>query len=358
MRCVVTGLRVQRSGFPLPWSQVTARKRLSLVCSLLLLLLGAATSGAQTTKKSPRLAPLQEVIYPTDNPATPEKVTLGKQLFFDPRLSGDNAMSCGTCHLPEKAMTDGLPTAKGHGGKSLARNTPSLLNVAYFERFFWDGRAKTLEEQALGPITSPDEMNQDLGELEKELNAVPGYVKQFEKVFGTKVNRDGIAKALAAYERTLVTRPSPLDRYLAGDKSALSAEAKQGMALFLGDAGCIRCHQGPLLSDGKLYRLGIGTGDEGLAAVTKKKEDGGKFRTPSLRNVAQTAPYMHDGSKKTLDEVVEFYYRGVSAGTPEMPLDIQPLTGQSYSEIPALVAFLQALSGPPPEVIPPDLLPD
>ena len=330
----------------------------SSACCLMLLLWGAAPCDAQTTKKSPPLAPLPEVTYPADNPATSEKLALGKLLFFDPRLSGDNSMSCATCHLPEKALADGLPTAKGHGGKSLARNTPSLLNVAFFERFFWDGRAKTLEEQALGPITSPDEMNQDLEELEKELNAVPGYVKQFAEVFGTQVTRDGIAKALAAFERSLVTGRSPLDRYLAGDKSALSAEAKRGMELFVGDAGCIRCHQGPLLSDGKLYRLGIGTGDEGLAAVTKKKGDGGKFRTPSLRNVAQTAPYMHDGSKKTLDEVVEFYYRGVPPGTPEMPLDIQPLTGQSYSEIPALVAFLQALSGPPPEVIPPDLLPD
>lgn len=283
-------------------------------------------------------------------------VALGKQLFFDPRLSGDNRMSCATCHLPDKAFGDGLPRAKGHGGKMLARNTPSLLNVGFFELFDWDGRAKCLEEQALGPIQSPDEMNQDLGELERELSAVPGYMEQFQNNFRTKVTRDGIAKSIAAFQRTLVTKPSPFDRYLAGDKSALSAAAKQGMELFEGDAGCVRCHQGPLLSDNKLYRLGVSSQDEGLGGLTKKAEDKGKFRTPSLRNVAQTGPYMHDGSKKTLFEVVEFYYRGVPLTTSDrLPLDVSPLLGQSYSEIPAIVAFLESLSGEVPRVEPPRL---
>ncbi|MEX2027434.1 MAG: cytochrome c peroxidase, partial [Pirellulaceae bacterium] len=253
------------------------------------------------------------------------------------------------------ALGDGLPQAKGQGGKVLTRNTPTLLNVGFYERYDWDGRVKSLEEQSLGPIQSADEMNQDLAELEKELSAVPGYVKQFETIFGTKVTRDGIAKALAAFERTLVTGPSPLDRYLAGDKSALSAEARQGMELFLGDAGCVRCHQGPLLSDGKLYRLGIGVGDEGLAAVTGRQEDRGKFRTPSLRNIAQTGPYMHDGSKKSLDDVVEFYYRGVTRGSLESPLDVEPLLGQSFSEIPVLVAFLESLTGEAPQIAKPEL---
>lgn len=314
-----------------------------------------AVVHADEPSKKP-LAPLsKEAPSPADNPSTPEKIALGKQLFFDPRLSGDNTMSCATCHLPEKALADGLPTAKGHGGKSLTRNTPTLLNIGFYERFFWDGRVKTLEEQALGPITAAEEMNQDLTELERELNAIPGYVEQFEKVFRTQVTRDGIAKALAAFERTLVTDPSPVDRFLTGDKSALSAEAKQGMDLFLGDAGCVRCHQGPLLSDGKFYRLGIGVGDEGLGGITKDGKDRGKFRTPSLRNIAQTAPYMHDGSKKSLYDVVEFYYRGVPAGSSDSPVDVEPLLGQSFSEIPALVAFLEALSGEVPQVEPPKL---
>lgn len=328
----------------------------SLWVAFLLALAGPAVKSAEAQTKNRPLVPLPKAVTsPADNPATPEKIALGKQLFFDPRLSGDNTMSCASCHLPDKAMGDGLPQAKGHGGKILARNTPTLLNVGFYERYVWDGRVKSLEEQALGPIQSPDEMNQDLAELERELNAIPGYVEQFEKVFSTQVTRDGIAKALAAFERTLVTGPSPVDRFLAGDKSALSADAKQGMELFLGDAGCVRCHQGPLLSDGKLYRLGIGVGDEGLAAVTGKKEDRGKFRTPSLRNIAQTGPYMHDGSKKSLQEVVEFYYRGVPVGAKELPLDVEPLLGQSYSEIPALVAFLESLSGEAPQVAKPEL---
>jgi len=325
--------------------------------SLLVIAAYSVCSANAGEGKPKPLVPLPKAVpAPKDNPGTPEKVALGKQLFFDPRLSGDNRMSCATCHLPDKAFGDGLARAKGHGDKSLARNTPSLLNVGFYERFDWDGRAKSLEEQALGPIQSPDEMNQGLTELEGELNAVPGYVEQFQKNFQTKVTRDGIAKSIAAFQRTLVTKPSPFDRYLAGDKSALSAEAKQGMELFEGNAGCVRCHQGPLLSDSQLYRLGLNSQDEGLGALTKKKEDKGKFRTPALRNVAQTGPYMHDGSKKTLADVVEFYYRGVPSTTSDrLPLDVSPLLGQSYSEIPAIVAFLESLSGEVPKVEPPQL---
>ncbi|HEX5105433.1 MAG TPA: cytochrome c peroxidase, partial [Pirellulaceae bacterium] len=252
--------------------------------------------------------------------------------------------------------TDGLPRAKGHDGKTLSRNTPSLLNAGYYSLYTWNGRAKSLEEQALMPIQSPDEMNQDLGELEQELNAVPGYVEQFQRVFGTKATRDGIAKALACFQRTLVTKPSPLDRYLAGDKEALSPAAQRGMELFLGDAGCLRCHQGPRLSDGKFYRLGISLQDEGLAAISKKPEDRGKFRTPTLRNIAQTGPYMPDGSLKTLDDVVTFYYRGAPTGKVDgLTPDIQPLLGQSFSEIPDLVAFLESLTGEPPQITRPEL---
>ncbi len=334
---------------------VILRGSLSLVIAAAL---GAVSASAGEGKpKSKPLVPLPKTVpAPKDNPGTPEKVALGKQLFFDPRLSGDNRMSCATCHLPDKAFGDGLARAKGHGDKTLARNTPLLLNVGFYERFDWDGRAKSLEEQALGPIQSPDEMHQDLTELERELNAVPGYVEQFQRIFRTKVTRDGIAKSLAAFQRTLVTKPSPFDRYLAGDKSALSAEAIQGLDLFEGNAGCVRCHRGPLLSDSLLYRLGLTSQDEGLGALTKKKEDKGKFRTQALRNIAQTGPYMHDGSMKTLAEVVEFYYRGVPAATSDrLPLDVSPLLGQSYSEIPAIVAFLESLSGEVPKVDPPQL---
>jgi cytochrome c peroxidase len=297
----------------------------------------------------------ESIPAPQDNPTTPEKVELGKQLFFDPRLSGDNTKSCATCHIPDKAFTDGLPQAEGPNGKKLSRNTPTLLNVGLYESYFWDGRASSLEEQALAPIESPDELNQKLDELEEELNAVPGYVQQFQSVFGTRVTRVGIGQAIAAFQRPLITQPAPLDRYLAGEKDALSPQAIRGMELFLGDAGCVRCHQGQLLSDGKFYRLGISSTDFGRSEWTKSEDDRGKFRTPSLRNVAETAPYMHDGSKASLDDVVEFYYREVPISSGGLPVDVAPLVSQSYSEIPLIVAFLEGLTGESPRIEPPEL---
>jgi cytochrome c peroxidase len=293
---------------------------------------------------------------PRDNPGTPEKVALGKQLFFDPRLSGDNRMSCASCHLPDKAFADGLRTGKGAGGKDLSRNTPSLLNVASYTAYFWDGRAATLEEQALFPIQSADEMNQDLDALEKELNAIPGYVAQFEAVFGSHVTRSDIARALAAFERSLVSGISPFDRYLNGDKNALSDEARQGWELFRGDAGCIRCHNGPNFSDSKFYRIGANFRDPGRGEITREKRDLHAFRTPGLRDLARTGPYMHDGSFETLEQVVHFYYRGLPVQGPDgAPLDLAPLIGQSFSEMPAVVAFLEALNGEIPQISPPTL---
>lgn len=301
-------------------------------------------------------APLPKTVpAPKDNPMTPEKVALGKQLFFDPRLSGDNKMNCATCHRPDKSFGDGLPQAKGAAGKTLKRNTPSLLNVGFYLTYLRDGRAKSLEAQALVPIQTADEMNQDLDELEKELNAIPGYVKQFQAVFGTKVTRDSIAKALAAFQRTLVTGPSPYDRYLGGEKDVLSAEAMRGMELFFGDAGCARCHRGPLLTDEKFYRLGV-SDDKGRGLVTGKTEDNYKFRTPSLRNVARTGPYMHDGSYKTLGDVLFFYFRGVPTSGPDgLPLDIESLQSVPFSEMSDMIAFLEALTGEEPEIVPPKL---
>jgi cytochrome c peroxidase len=199
-------------------------------------------------------------------------------------------------------------------------------------------------------------MNQDLAELERELNAIPVYVRQFEAAFGKKPDREGVANALAAFQRTLVTGPAPFDRYLAGDKSALSADAVRGLELFQGDAGCIRCHKGPLLSDGEYYRLNAGRPDDGRVKITNKDEDRGRFRTPSLRNIAETGPYMHDGSLATLDDVVTFYYRGINSPAGGLPADADALAGQSFSEIPLIVEFLKSLSGKLPEIQPP-LLP-
>ena len=307
-------------------------------------------------RRGPLVALPREMAAPKQNPTTPDKVTLGRLLFFDPRLSGGNDMSCATCHLPEKAFGDGLPVARGHAGKQLARNTPTLLNVGFYDKYFWDGRANSLEAQALEPIRSPDEMNQDLDELEAELREIPGYVEQFQKVFGAPVTREGIAHSLAAFQRSLITGPSAFDKYLQGDKQALSPAAKRGLELFQGDAGCAQCHRGPLLSDGKFYRLGITSEDRGLAAQTGRAEDAGRFRTPALRNIAQTGPYMHNGTLKTLNEVVTFYYRGIpTSANPQLAPDTQPLLGQSFAEISDLVAFLESLTGEAPRIEPPRL---
>ena len=324
---------------------------------IVLILTVAALPLVAEESEIPRLTPLPKSIpSPESNPHTPAKVELGKQLFFDPRLSGDNTMSCATCHLPEKAFADGLAKSPGKGGQLLSRNTLGLANVGLFANFFWDGRAASLEEQALGPIQSPEEMNQSLDELERELNGVDGYRQRFQEVFGAPVTRDDIAKALAAFQRTLVTQASPLDRYLAGDKRAISSAAKRGLELFQGDAGCIRCHHGPLLSDGKFYRIGASWGDRGRGTITHQAADDYRFRTPSLRNVAETAPYMHDGSLETLYDVVMFYFRGVPKATPEgKPLDIEPQLDSSFSDIDDVVAFLRSLTGKLPEVTPPEL---
>jgi len=292
---------------------------------------------------------------PSDDGTAAKAAALGKLLFFDPRLSGDNKMSCATCHEPEKAFTDGLKTATGAGGKSLKRNTQSLLNLGLYSVYFWDGRAISLEDQALAPIRAADEMNQDPDELVRELSAVPGYVQRFQSAFGTGVTKEGIATALAAFERILVTRNSPFDRFLAGDKSALSEEALEGCHLFK-DAGCIRCHSGHALTDSKFYRLGVDHRDPGRGAITGNKREMYAFRTPSLREVARTGPYMHDGSFETLEQVVQFYFRSTPSASPEgLTIDFEPLMGRSFSEIAPIVAFLDLLTGEAPKITPPRL---
>ena len=320
----------------------------------LILLSTCALFSQQKKTKPVALAPLpQDVPAPKDNPTTPAKVELGRQLFFDVRLSGNNRISCASCHEPGRAFTDGRPLSPGADGMPLRRNTRSCLNAGFAKSLLADGRAASLEQQALLPIQSPAEMNQPLGALEKELALVPGYVRQFKAVFGENPNRHDLARALAAFQRTLVTRPSPFDRFLSGEKEALSADARAGYELFRGEAGCIACHNGPLLSDGKFYRLGISFRDEGRARVTDKKEDRYRFGTPTLRNVAQTGPYMHNGSLKTLDDVVIFYYRGVPRqGREGLAPEIESLQDRSFSEIPLLVAFLEALTGELPKITP------
>jgi len=259
-------------------------------------------------------AGLPPVVWPKDNPQSSEKIALGKQLYFDGRLSSDNKVSCATCHDPQKGFSNGEQFATGVGGAKGGRNSPTVINSAYYRQQFWDGRAASLEEQALGPIQNPIEMKMSLDDVVKKLNGIKGYRDQFQKVFGTDVTSDGIAKAIAAYERTVLSGNAPYDRFKAGDSKALSEAAQRGMKLFFGKANCSACHGGPSFTDSAYHNIGVGMDakepDVGREAISKLAGDRGAFKTPTLREIARTAPYMHDGSLKTLEEVVEYYAKG------------------------------------------------
>ncbi|MEW6325274.1 MAG: cytochrome c peroxidase [Nitrospirota bacterium] len=299
------------------------------------------------------ISALPPVSIPKDNPGTPEKIELGRRLFFDTRLSGDNRFSCAWCHNPALAFTDGLPRASGFGNKELGRHSPTVLNAAYMATQFWDGRAATLEEQAQLPIINKDEMNLNADDLPKKLSAIPFYQQRFKKVFGEGPTLANVGKAIAAYERTLVTRDTPFDRYLRGDKQALTDQQKRGLILFISRAACSRCHNGPNLADDKFHNIGLPQAgpmkeDVGRYAVTRDEKDRRAFKTSSLRNVALTPPYMHNGIFTTLDEVVDFYNKG-GEDDPNKDPEIFPLNLTAEEQL-DLVAFLRALNGWTPEM--------
>lgn len=321
-------------------------------------LLGGCTTPTGTTSKSESVKvdtaamdeakknfqPLQPMPIPADNKMTPEKISLGQTLFNDPRLSGNNTVSCMSCHNPQLGFSNGVAVSPGIQGRLGTRNSLSVINAGYYTSFFWDGRAKTLEEQALGPIQNPVEMDQNLDGLITKLNGIESYQKEFDKVFHQEVTKDNLAKALAAYERTIVMDKTPFDNYLAGNDKAMTDEAKQGMVLFAGKAGCIQCHAGATLSDNQFHNIGIEGNDPGRYNVTKKEDDRGKFRTSQLRGLMYTGPFMHNGKINTLTEVVSYYNRGGDNGKNKDD-KIKPLN-LSESEQKALVAFLESLSTP------------
>lgn len=320
-----------------------------------MLAVGAISIGARAPQSTPRLQAnpaLPPVAIPPDNPQTDAKVALGRQLYFDPRLSADNTISCATCHDPQLAWANHNPVDVGIKGQKGTRNSGTILDAAYMDYQFWDGRAKTLEEQALGPIHNPVEMGDTLENVVRKLTAIEGYRSQFTAVFGGAVTSDGIAKAIAAFERTVLSGPSPYDRYVAGDKRAMPEAAIRGMRLFNGKARCRTCHNGPMFSDQGFHNLGVGMDrsepDIGREAVTKDPRDRGRFKTPGLRNVALTWPYMHDGSVKTLAEVIELYDRG-GVKNPTLDVFVVPLelTGDEQKD---LVAFMEALTGTLPKI--------
>lgn len=285
---------------------------------------------------------------PEDNPQTKEKVELGRLLYFDKRLSRDSSVSCATCHHPAKGWTDQAPVSTGIKGQKGGRSAPTVLNAAYLELQFWDGRAPSLEEQAKGPIENPVEMGFTHKEAVERLSRVKGYRRFFKAAFGDEtVTIDRVAKAIASFERTALTGNAPFDRSEAGDPKALSEAQRRGMALFFGKANCSVCHTGKSFSDGDFHNLGVGMTakkpDLGRFEVTKVERDRGAFKTPTLRNLSDTAPYMHDGSQKTLEEVVEFYDKG-GEKNDWLSSDIKELK-LSAAEKKDLIAFMRALDG-------------
>jgi cytochrome c peroxidase len=255
---------------------------------------------------------------------TAEKVELGKQLYFDRRLSQDNSVSCADCHDPKRGWSNGEAVATGFGKKKGGRSAPTVLNTAYQQFQFWDGREDSLEHQALGPVQNPIEMNMSLPKMISTLEGLGGYQSQFKKVFGRGVNKDDVAKAIAAFERTVLSGNAPYDRYKAGDTKAMSAAAIRGMDLFFNKGHCSACHTGPNFTDNGFHNVGVGMDkkepDVGRYAISKQLGDRGAFKTPTLRDIARSAPYMHDGSEKTLEEVIDHYDQG---GTKNEQLDAE-----------------------------------
>jgi len=289
---------------------------------------------------------------PADNPQTDAKVRLGAQLYFDTRLSADNTISCASCHDPRTGWVNPHPTDTGIKGQVGGRNSGTIINSAYMRFQFWDGRAGSLEEQALGPIHNPIEMGETLENVVNKLNGIPGYKEQFNRVFGTDVTTDGIAKAIAAFERSIVSGPSPYDRWLIGEKSAMSPAAVRGLRLFNGKGHCTPCHSGPMFSDQSFHNIGAGMDqpkpDLGRYEQTKNPADKGRFKVPTLRNIELTPPYLHTGTEKTLMDVINFYDRG-GVRNPNLDPLMLPL-GLTPREKQDLVEFLKALTGPVPAI--------
>jgi cytochrome c peroxidase len=283
---------------------------------------------------------------PADNPLTEARVRLGRQLFFDPILSADGTVACASCHRPERGFSSGEARPRGVHGRRGRRRAPTLFNRAYGASFFWDGRSATLEEQALRPIEDPDEMGAQLPDVVRRLRAHAGYKARFAAAFPDGVTAANLGRALAGFERVLLRGGSAIDRFIAGAPGdGLTRDQRQGLWLYDSKGRCWRCHAGPNYTDEQYHNTGVSWGqrplDLGRFAVTGRDADRGKFKTPTLRGVALTAPYMHDGSLATLEEVVAFYNRGGGANPHRDPA-LAPL-GLSPDEVRALVAFLKAL---------------
>jgi cytochrome c peroxidase len=295
---------------------------------------------------------------PAGNEPTVERIELGRALFFDPRLSAKGVMSCASCHNPALGWSDGRPTAVGHDMKILARATPTIVNAAFNPLQMWDGRKASLEAQALGPFESANEQNLPLPELEARVRGISGYAPLFARAYpGEPVTSETIAKAIASFERTVVADDAPFDRWLAGDEAAMSVSAKRGFELFAGKANCALCHQGFNFTDNGFHNIGLAetaeTPDLGRFAHKRIAVLKGAFKTPTLRNIALTAPYMHNGAYATLADVIDHYARGGDA-VDNLSANMKPFE-LSAREKQQLIDFLQALTSEPQPVAPPSL---
>lgn len=311
---------------------------------------------ASRTHADPLRAPLGladvELVKADGNPLTAKKAALGKKLFFDNRLSKSGKMNCASCHHVDKAFTDGQQFSQKDSGKRNSRNAPTMYNVGYYPELYWDGRTKGLEQNTKAAWTG--QLGGDPAAVAAKLNAVPAYEQEFQAAFGAPASEATIVQAISSFLRTLRSGNSAYDRFQNGEASALSEEAKKGMELFMGKAGCQTCHTPPLFTDRLYHNVGIGMNaespDMGRAKKTKNDQDKGKFKTPTLREIAKTAPYFHDGSVKTLREAVKLMASGGIENPHRQAMDKALLTDKQLSdeEIDQLVAFLQALSGDVP----------
>lgn len=286
-----------------------------------------------------------DIPYPKNNPYSLAKEKLGKMLFFDPRLSRSKVMSCATCHNPSLAWGDGLPKSVGDFHKELSRRTPTIINLAWDRFFFWDGRSTSLEKQALAPIESESEMGIPLSVMIEDLKDISGYKTYFGEAFPNDkdpISKDNLSKAIATFERTLVTKDTPFDKWIKGDDKAISQEAKNGFILFNTKAKCATCHIGWNFSDNNFHDIGVKTTDSGRYNVTKTNDMKHAFKTPSLRNIYGRSPYMHNGSIETLMDVIEHYDNGFIQRESLSP-EIKPLA-LTVQEKKELVAFLQTLT--------------
>lgn len=336
-------------------TQLLIRNGWPLAASLALALTLGCQAPAPEATFTPDIRPLpappagfEAITAPADNPTSPEKAALGRQLFFDKRLSPDGSRSCYSCHVCENGLTDGKPVAEGALGKKLTRSSPSLWNIGYHTELYWDGRSASLEKQAMAAWTGAN-MSGKPEVVVKQVNALQGYRQQFQKVFGGEAMPENMMQAISAFERGfLICADTPYDRWRNGDQSAVSDEVKRGAELFVAKAGCGKCHSGVLFTDLKYHNVGIGLDaaepDPGRGKPANDPKLNGAFKTPTLRDISQSAPYFHDGSVATLEEAVDFMLGG---GKPHPNLDPDlkkvELTAQERSD---LLAFLKSLDCP------------